>query len=312
MRSSSERDTAAGLGLFVALSFLGSWFVAAALRVFELNVAPGPLGTRLFATSLLYAATMGWQPAVATWVVRRFVDREVGIDLGLRPASRVFSIGGGLAALGLVAAATALTYLAVALGWLPATPLDGNVEAELAGQTPSLLGVALLTVLFLATLSLVWIQTFAEEVGWRGYFLPRLQARCGPRRGLVLHGIVWGFWYAPVLFFATYGQLPSSDSVARSLAFVVSCVLLGILFGWLRLASKSLAPVVIANSTLTLAAGLPYVLHGLDAGPRATIYLPLGWIVLGVAVVVLWRLGPAVLRSSEDHAPLRRTPTHLN
>jgi hypothetical protein len=30
-----------------------------------------PLGTRLFTASLLYAVTMGWQPLVATLVVRR-------------------------------------------------------------------------------------------------------------------------------------------------------------------------------------------------------------------------------------------------
>jgi hypothetical protein len=43
----------AGMAMFLALSFLGSWFVAASLRVFELNAAPEALGTRLFATSLL-------------------------------------------------------------------------------------------------------------------------------------------------------------------------------------------------------------------------------------------------------------------
>jgi heme A synthase len=53
-RDDRTRATA-GLILFVALSFLGSWCVAASLRVFDLTVSPATIGTRLFTTSLLYA-----------------------------------------------------------------------------------------------------------------------------------------------------------------------------------------------------------------------------------------------------------------
>jgi len=38
--------------------------------------------------------------------------------------------------------------------------------------------------------------------------------------------------------------------------------------------------VVLANTTLTLAAGLPYVLHGVDAVQRSAVFFPTGWLVL--------------------------------
>src|SRR5262249_51642627 len=124
----------------------------------------------------------------------------------------------------------------------------------------------------------------AEEVGWRGYFLPRAMERFGKWRGLFLHGAVWGMWYAPAVFFACIGTLDLAASTGRCLSFVATCVLLGTLFGWLRLASRSVMPVVAANTTLTLAAGLPYVVHDVDAGVRAAAFGPAGWIVLGIAI----------------------------
>ncbi|HEU4537702.1 MAG TPA: CPBP family intramembrane glutamic endopeptidase, partial [Polyangiaceae bacterium] len=272
----------------VALSFLGSWFVAASLRVFGLTVAPSAVGTRLFTTSLLYAVTMGWQPLAAAWAVRRWVDPPDRLDLGLRPARWAFSVVGALAALGVAALATLVAWLAAALGLARPSPLHGRAEAELASGVASVAELVLLPLAFLGTVFFVWAQAFVEEVGWRGYFLPRAMERLGKWRGLVLHGAVWGLWYAPVLFFASYGPLAPSASLGRGLGFVVTCALLGTLLGWLRLASQSLVPVVVSNATLTLAAGLPYVVHGVDAGLRSAAFGPPGWLVLLGAIGGLW------------------------
>lgn len=145
-------------------------------------------------------------------------------------------------------------------------------------------------------------QALAEEIGWRGYFLPGAMERFGRWRGLILHGAVWGLWYAPVLFFASYGRLDPFGSVGRSLGFIVTCALLGTLFGWLRLASRSVVPVVLANTTLTLAAGLPYVVHGVDAGLRSAAFGPAGWLVLAAVI------GGLLLSSTERPRSARGLP----
>lgn len=293
MTARRARAATAGVVLFVVLCFLGSWFVAASLRVFSLNVEPGPMGTRLFATSLLYAVTMGWQPAVATWVVRRWVDPPDQLDMGLRPSRTAFSVAGVVAALVIAAAATSVALAAEALGILAPGTMNGAAEVPLAASDPSTGTYLSMAAAFLGTLLLVWTQSFSEEVGWRGYFLPRLMELLGSWRGLLLHGAVWGLWYAPVLFFSTYGPQAAFGSAGRSLGFVVTCMLLGTLFGWLRLASRSITPVVLTNAVLTLAAGLPYVIHGIDAGQRSAVYGPLGWVVLVVVITALaasrWR-----------------------
>lgn len=283
MSAEERRRASAGLIVWALLCFSSSWFVAASLRVFSLNTAPAAVGTRLFVTLILYALTMGWQPFVATWVVRTWVDPPTPLDLGLRPSERSFSVLGAAAALLAALCASLVAWAWVGLGWLApyaSAPLEPMTRA--AGSA-----MALLVVASVGTFVLGVGQSFAEEVGWRGYFLLRAMQRFGPLRGLLLQGVLWGLWYAPVVFFTSFGELAPRAAIVRSSGFVLTCALVGTLLGCLRLASSSVGPAVVANTTFTFATGLPYVLHGLDAGLRGALFGPAGWLVLAVFVLLV-------------------------
>ncbi len=56
--------------------------------------------------------------------------------------------------------------------------------------------------LFLATIFITpFINSvfgFGEELGWRGYLLPKLMP-LGRTRAYVLTGVIWGLWHAPII-----------------------------------------------------------------------------------------------------------------
>ncbi len=50
---------------------------------------------------------------------------------------------------------------------------------------------------FVVPFFLVDVLTNGEEIGWRGYVLPRLQARFSALVSSLILGVVWGLWHLP-------------------------------------------------------------------------------------------------------------------
>lgn len=257
-RRSPYRDVLAFLGLTFGATWLPAWLFRDFWRVESL-----PLGWRILACSALYSVLMGWQPVAAVLLVRRYVEPALPLDAGLRRARARFIL--------LAVLVPCLAMLAASVVELALAPHGAVFAASLPATFWS---GALVVMLMSSAGALIYGQCLVEEVAWRGYFLVRAMELAGPRRGLVIHGLIWGIWYAPIVMLTAGG---AASSLAKAAEFVVTCVLLGILLGWLRLASRSIVPAVTANVTLTLGAGLPIVLSGSEVGSRAAVYLPAGW-----------------------------------
>jgi len=72
---------------------------------------------------------------------------------------------------------------------------------------------------------------FAEELGWRGYALDRLQARWSALVSSLILGVIWGFWHLPLFFMKGTSQAAMGFGPAFWL-FILDAVLLSILFSW--------------------------------------------------------------------------------
>jgi len=75
--------------------------------------------------------------------------------------------------------------------WLASLALGGRLGVELANLAPPL---SLLT-----TFVVSFAAAIPEEVAWRGFVLPRLQARWSALVASLVVGVLWALWHLPLL-----------------------------------------------------------------------------------------------------------------
>ena len=146
------------------------------------------------------------------------------------------------------------------------------------------------TVINLA-INIVIISFFAffEEIGWRGYMLPKLQTSY-PRLAPALVGFLHGVWHLPLMLLTT-AYNPAGNRLIVVPLFLAILTVAGILYGYLRNESGSLWPVVIAHGTFNAVLG---VLAGaaVVANPTTAAYITgeTGVFTLIALIIVAWIL----------------------
>lgn len=136
-----------------------------------------------------------------------------------------------------------------------------------------------------------------EELGWRGFALPRLQARHTAYRASLLLGLIWGLWHIPLYFVPGTGQFETvsggTDPAFAIGAFVVWTIGLSILFTWLFNESRgSLIVVILFHTSINLGAFVPAAVG--STGAASFMYAIVTWIV---ALIIVSRLGKTSLAS---------------
>lgn len=91
---------------------------------------------------------------------------------------------------------------------------------------------------------------FGEEVGWRGYLIPRLQEKWSALRAALLFTPLWAVWHIP-LFWAAPG-LSQMDAAAIA-GWGLSLALGSVLLSWLYNATGSVAPAALFHGTIDIA-----------------------------------------------------------
>lgn len=231
-----------------------------------------PSAGAMLRASVIYVAVVGWQPLVAFAITRRLFGELQAFDEGIRPVALRHSMFSVIVAVFVLAVAVVIETLVHHAG--------DRAPPEVL-STFSWATVVRLVVAVMAIVAILWIQAIIEEVAWRGFLLPRLMRALGPWPGLIVHGLVWGLCYSPL--FAVAGA-----SVMRSLAYVVTCGLLGVVLGWIRLSTRSIYASAASNATLTICAGLPLLLVG-ETSRFSAAFGPPGWLPLvGVVLMIAW------------------------
>ena len=120
-----------------------------------------------------------------------------------------------------------------------------------------------------------------EEIGWRGYALPRLAARLGLAGASILLGFIWGFWHLPQFF------IPGADTYGQSfLVFLLQVTALSVAIAWLyaRTNRSLLLPMLmhaaVNNSKDIVPSAVPGATNpfGLSTSPVAWLTVTVLWI----------------------------------
>ena len=179
-----------------------------------------------------------------------------------------------------------LWYLVVVV---PAVLAGGMVafNALLGGPAISV-DATLLSAAILLAFMIFPGSALGEEIGWRGYALPRLQTRMSALSASLILAPIWALWHLPLWLTGAPGRTPLIYA-----GFVVSAFGLSVLLTWVyNSTGGSLLLVVLLHGTINLPITLLY-----DAlGSRVTVPVLLYFGLTAVAaIVVVIVAGPAHL-----------------
>ncbi len=245
-----------------------------------------------YALLILFAAAM-WAPGLGAVVATRFVEKQPVIKslrLNRLGPKRFYVLAWFLPAL--ISTATLGVTVLVGTGRLDlsfsaireslaATAPAGTVlpDAQLIffGQLAAALTIApLINMLF----------ALGEELGWRGYLLPKLMP-LGQRPAILLSGAIWGLWHAPTTILHGYNF--SQHPYLGVLIGIGGFMLLGTILSWLYLKARSPWIAALCHGAFNAIAGVPFMIlaPGVDTALGASPLGLAGWLPLAIVIALL-------------------------
>ena len=186
-----------------------------------------------------------------------------------------------------------------AIAYMAATKLlAALIHRMVLGEWP-IFGDTPLPLMVGAILVSTWVQA-GEEVGWRGYALPRLATYLGLGGASVLLGIIWALWHVPLFFLQGSGSEGQSFPI-----YLLHVTALSVAMSWLYWKTEgSLLLVMLMHASVNNTTGIVPA-----AGPNAVDTMSFeGSLVAWVTVGVSWVAAALLLsrmRGAEIGAMLR-------
>jgi len=174
------RSTVAFVVLTYALSWL-LWLAAAVTLGWDFSAQ-----SRLLAVGVPVYLLGVWAPALVAIALTARADGRAGVSALLRR---------------LILAPVEGRWYLFALGYFVAIRLLVALLYRVSvGQWPAFSQE--LWILMLAAAVFLSPMQAGEEIGWRGYLLPRLSARVGFPAASLIVGVIWASWHLPFFFVA--------------------------------------------------------------------------------------------------------------
>jgi uncharacterized protein len=243
-----------GLTAYLAIAFGFSWVM------FLLPLAFTSLGEQTVNMIRLIAFVLAmWGPGIAAIVVTLFVSKEPFSTLALNRFGKFWIY---LAAWFVPPILAALAIpLSVLLGWAEYDP-EMTILQQMVAQMPagSGLTVEMLLIIQIAQGLILGpainvFATMGEELGWRGFLLPKLLP-LGQWKAILMSGVIWGVWHAPAIL---QGHNYPGYEIAGVFMMILFCIAIGAVMSWLYLATKSTWAPAFGHASVNAWGGLPLI-----------------------------------------------------
>ena len=134
-------------------------------------------------------------------------------------------------------------------------------------------------------LPLLILGPLSEEIGWRGYALPRLQTRWNALTSSVIVGVIWGLWHLPL--FMMVGT-PQHELGIPLIGFLVGMSANSIFYTWLyNNTQHSLWSAILLHWLYTYATQVVY--SGVTRSPLYNWLECLPYVIMAAIVVLIWK-----------------------
>lgn len=98
---------------------------------------------------------------------------------------------------------------------------------------------------------------FGEEWGWRGYLLPKMAKKLPAIPMLLINGIIWGLWHAPLTAIGhNYGTGYPGFPFTGIAAMCGFCIVMGIFLSYVAMKTKSCIPAAIGHGAINSIAAI--------------------------------------------------------
>jgi membrane protease YdiL (CAAX protease family) len=276
MRKFSALATDRPLVLFFALAYGLAW-----LAWLPLVLSQSGIGVLGFKLPLWTTLPGSYAPLAAACIVQWASSRDFRIGRLLPSPSRAL--------------------FALALGWLLiAFAFVILPSVWLTGGAPGKFDWLALAVYFHSTpRALLMAGPIGEEPGWRGFALPRLQARFGPLPAMLLLGALWALWHAPLFL------VPSWNGAAPYIYFLLVTAFSYVMGLCFNLSKGSVLVAVLLHAVFNASSPVlgEFLEHAtITANIRPELILALSFALLACALIVFsgGRLGLSGKRTHHD------------
>jgi len=217
-----------------------------------LNGIPA-IATQLMVAAVMFFPTIG---VLLTRIITREGFKDVWLKPNIRKNVRVYFLawfGPGV----LTIIGSALYFLLfkgsfdAGCGYMRLTLEAAGTPADAIPMPLSMLLMIQCVQAFFLSPILNFVTCFGEEWGWRGYLLPKMTKQLPTVPMLLLTGVIWGLWHAPLTAIGhNYGMGYAGFPFTGIAMMCVFCVVMGVFLSYLSLKTKSCIPAILGHGAI--------------------------------------------------------------